>query len=140
MTSVTPICTMRVGVSYLLMGHQFRLSHALSIPLSDIPCNEIKLGLVSTDNVSLTKIICHRNFCNEFAFTHSKDCLYMYYLAPGLSSLTFCHKYLTMKLRHRIEFTRAYFSAPNLLCQRKIVRGNQALYSESNERNSQSIR
>ena len=30
--------------------------------------------MVSTDNFSfLTKIICHRNFGNEFAFTHSKD-------------------------------------------------------------------
>ena len=27
----------------------------------------------------LTKIICHRNFGNEFAFTHSKH--YLYYLA-----------------------------------------------------------
>ena len=27
----------------------------------------------------LTKIICHRKFGNEFAFTHSKD--YLYYLA-----------------------------------------------------------
>ena len=28
------------------------------------------------DNVSLIKTICHRNFGNEFAFTHSKDYLY----------------------------------------------------------------
>ena len=31
------------------------------------------------DNVSLTKIIRHRKFDNEFAYTHSKD--YLYYLA-----------------------------------------------------------
>ena len=37
------------------------------------------LGLVSMDNFFLTKIICHRNFDNEFALTHSKD--YLYYLA-----------------------------------------------------------
>ena len=36
---------------------------------------------------------------------------------------------LTMILRHRIEFTRAYFSSTKLLCQRKLVRGNQALLS-----------
>ena len=46
------------------------------------------LSLVSTNSFSLMKIICHRNFGNEFAFTHSKD--YLYYLAlrvlfPGLS-------------------------------------------------------
>ena len=28
------------------------------------------------DNVSFSKIICQRNFGNEFVFTHSKDCLY----------------------------------------------------------------
>ena len=50
----------------------------------------------------LTKIICHRNFGNEFAFTHSKD--YLYCLANlSLSQI------LEMKLRHRIEFTRAFF-------------------------------
>ena len=38
-----------------------------------------------------------------------------------------CHRYLTMTLRNGIEFPRAYFSPTNLLCQRKIVRGNQAL-------------
>ena len=31
-------------------------------------------GQVFTDNFSLTEI-CHRNFSNEFAFTHSKDYL-----------------------------------------------------------------
>ena len=44
------------------------------------------LGRVSTDNVSLTKILCHRNFGNEFVFTNSKD--YLYYLArPPLSQI-----------------------------------------------------
>ena len=42
------------------------------------------LGRVPMDSVSLTKILCHRNFGNEFVFTHSKD--YLYYI---LSSLTF---------------------------------------------------
>ena len=37
------------------------------------------LGLVSTENVSLKNIICHRNFGNEFAFIHCID--YLYYLA-----------------------------------------------------------
>ena len=32
-----------------------------------------------------------------------------------------------MEFRHRIEFTQAYFSATNLLCQRNIVRGDAAL-------------
>ena len=62
----------------------------------------------------LTKIICRRNFVSEFAFTHSKD--YLYY--ANFAHL--CHRYLTMKLRHIIEFTRAYCSATNLLCQRKL--------------------
>ena len=31
---------------------------------------------IKKDNVSLTKILCHRKFVNEFAFTHSKDYLY----------------------------------------------------------------
>ena len=54
---------------------------------------------VPMDSVSLTKILCHRNFGNEFVFTHSKD--YLYYLAR----LPLSQIYLTMKLRHRIEFT-----------------------------------
>ena len=55
-------------------------------------------GLVSTGNVSLAKIFCHRNFGNEFAFTHSKDSL-------ARSPLS------QMKLRHRIfNDTRAFFS------------------------------
>ena len=37
------------------------------------------LGLVPIDNFSLPKIICHRNFGIEVAFTHSK--YYLYYLA-----------------------------------------------------------
>ena len=37
------------------------------------------LGRVSTDNVSLMKFLCHRNFGNEFVFTHRKD--FFYYLA-----------------------------------------------------------
>ena len=45
----------------------------------------------------LDEIICHRNFGNEFAFTHNR-------LVILLRSLTF-----TMKLRHRIEFTRIFF-------------------------------
>ena len=65
---------------------------------------------------SLRKIIYHRHFGNEFVFTHSKD--YLYYLA---------HSPLSQILdNHRIECTRAYFSATYLLCQRKIVRGNEA--------------
>ena len=39
------------------------------------------------DNVSLTKIICHRNFDNEFAFKQSKD--YLYYLARSSLSQIF---------------------------------------------------
>ena len=39
------------------------------------------------DNVSLTKIVCQRNFNNEFAFTHSKD--YIYYLARSPLSQIF---------------------------------------------------
>ena len=39
------------------------------------------------DNVSLTKIICHRNFGNEFGFTHSKH--YLYYLARSPLSQIF---------------------------------------------------
>ena len=39
------------------------------------------------DNVSLTKILYHRNFGNEFAFTHSKD--YLYYLARSPLSQIF---------------------------------------------------
>ena len=35
-----------------------------------------------------------------------------------------CHRYLTMKLRHRIEYTQAYF----FRCQRKNVRGNEAFF------------
>ena len=42
-------------------------------------------------------------------------------------SLTiFCHRYLTMKLRHRNEFTCVYFSGTNLRCQRQIVSGSEA--------------
>ena len=44
-------------------------------------------SLVSKDNFSLTKIICHRNFGNEFAFTRSKD--YLYYLAGSPLSQIF---------------------------------------------------
>ena len=51
------------------------------------------------------------------------------YLSQKLTFITelahVCHIYLTMKLRHRIEFTQAYFSTTNLLCQRKIVCGNE---------------
>ena len=44
-------------------------------------------NLFYTDIFSLTKIICHRNFGNEFALTHSKD--YLYYLAPSPLSQIF---------------------------------------------------
>ena len=37
--------------------------------------------------VFFDKIICHRNFGNEFAFTHSKD--YLYYLARSSLSQIF---------------------------------------------------
>ena len=47
---------------------------------------------VLEDNFSSSKIICHRNFGNEVAFTYSKD-----YLIILLS-----YRYLTMKLSHRI--------------------------------------
>ena len=39
------------------------------------------------DIFSLTNIICHRNFGNEFAFTHTKD--YLYYLARSPFSQIF---------------------------------------------------
>ena len=43
-------------------------------------------SMVSTNNFSLSKIICHRNDGNEFVFTHRKD--YLYYLArSSLSQL-----------------------------------------------------
>ena len=45
------------------------------------------LGQVSMDNFSLTKIICHRNFGNEFVFTHSQD--YLYHLARSPLSQIF---------------------------------------------------
>ena len=45
----------------------------------------ISLNLM--DNFSLTNIICHRNFRNEFAFTHTKD--YLYYLARSPLSQIF---------------------------------------------------
>ena len=48
---------------------------------------DLHVSLVFTDNFSLTKIICHRNFRNEFAFTHSKD--YLYYLARSPLSQIF---------------------------------------------------
>ena len=44
--------------------------------------SDVALGLVSMDNVSLTKIICNRNFGNELAFTHSKD--YLYYFVTDI--------------------------------------------------------
>ena len=50
-----------------------------SIEMGNVICWQrtfIIFGLVSMDNVSLTKIICHRNFGHEFVFTHSKDYLY----------------------------------------------------------------
>ena len=37
-----------------------------------------KLKLLSMDNFSLTKINCHKNFGNEFAFTHSKVYLFTF--------------------------------------------------------------
>ena len=45
------------------------------------------LNLFPTDNFSLTKIICHINFGNEFAFTHNKD--YLYHLARSPLSQIF---------------------------------------------------
>ena len=72
---------------------------------------------VSTDNFSLTKIICHRNFDNEFAFTHSKD--YLYYLALSPLSQIFDNGTSPKNLIYK-----SIFSATNLLFQRKNVRGN----------------
>ena len=60
-------------------------------------------SLFPTDKFSLTKINCHRNF------GHTQQTLL---IITKLAHL--CHRHLTMKLRHRIEFTRAYFSATNL--------------------------
>ena len=54
--------------------------------------NDWCISLVSMDNFSLTKIICHRNFDNEFAFTHSKD--YLYYLARSPLSQIFYNETL----------------------------------------------
>ena len=48
--------------------------------------------------------------------------IYIYYLARSYLSQIF-----DTKLRHIIEFTRAYFSATHLLCQRKSVRGDAVL-------------
>ena len=42
---------------------------------------------VPMDIVSLSKILCHRNFGNEFVFTHSKG--YLYYFACSSLSQTF---------------------------------------------------
>ena len=70
----------------------------------------------STDNFSLTRIVCHRNFGNEFAFTHSKGYL-IYYLARSPLSRIFDIE---------LNFHEHIFSAANLLCQRNIVRGNEA--------------
>ena len=39
------------------------------------------------DIFSLTKIICHRNFVNDFAFTHNKD--YLYFIARSSLSQIF---------------------------------------------------
>ena len=51
------------------------------------PLVQGQLALVSTDSVSLTKIICDRNFGNEFGFTHSK--YYLHYLARSPLSQIF---------------------------------------------------
>ena len=40
-----------------------------------------------TNNFSLMKIICHRNFGNEFAFTHSKYYLYYFVARSPLSQI-----------------------------------------------------
>ena len=38
---------------------------------------KFRLSLFSMDNFSLTKIICHRNSGNEFAFTHTAKITYI---------------------------------------------------------------
>ena len=43
-----------------------------------------KIERVSMDNVSFTKILCHRNFGNEIVFTNNID--YLYYLARSILS------------------------------------------------------
>ena len=57
--------------------------------------NMKQLGRVSTDNVSLTKILCRRNFGNEILFKNSKD--YLYYLARSPLSQIFEKQTLPQK-------------------------------------------
>ena len=54
------------------------------------------------DNFSLTKIICHRNIVNEFAFKHSKD--YLYYLARSPLSQIFDNETTELNLHEHIFF------------------------------------
>ena len=63
-----------------------------------------KNSLVSTDNFSLTRIICHRNFGNEFAFTHSKG--YLYYLARSPLSRIFD---IELNFHEHIFLRQTYF-------------------------------
>ena len=69
----------------------------------------LNVSLVSTDNFSLTKIICHRNFGNEFAFTHNND--YLYYFARSTLSQIFDNETLPQN--------RIYTST--LFCDKPIV-------------------
>ena len=75
------------------------------------------LGLVSTGNVSLTKIVCHRNFGNEFAFTPRKDKLY--YLARLSLSQIFDYETSPQNL----VYTSVFFCDKPAL-SKKIVCGN----------------
>ena len=63
------------------MSGAFSWSTPIFAPPTDL------LGHVPMDNVSLSKILCHRNCGNEFLFTHSND--YLYYLARSPLSQIF---------------------------------------------------
>ena len=65
---------------------------------------------VSTDNVSLTKNLCHRNFGNEFMFTQRKD-----YLSRNFATELSLHEH-------------TFFDKP-ILCKIKSVRGNAAYFT-----------
>ena len=68
-------------------ANHFHIEATLETTDSDKLSKHSSLGRVSTDNVSLTKILCHRNFGNEIVFTNSKD--YLYYLARSTLSQIF---------------------------------------------------
>ena len=70
----------------ILNGNYFRQQKVHDLLDIRAPSNYC-LRLVSTDIFSLTKIVCHRHFGNEFAFTQCKD--YLYYLARSHLSQIF---------------------------------------------------